>query len=159
MNSFSGRLGTVPGFNDFDSVAFSIPSGTFLTDISYSILSTLLPDTLEAGSSFFLVAGNMPPEPSGGRIDVVARVSGALTEGNAFAAQLPLTAGAYGLSHSGMSFSSLTGEGGFFQDYTWTFKVDPAPVPEPTAAILLATGAVALSRRAWLRRHQTGRER
>ena len=153
MNTFSGRLGAATGFGDFDSIAFSIPAGAFVTGISYSILTTLLPDT---GSSFFLVEGNMPPDPSLGQISVVAMASGTLTEGNAFGAVLPLPAGAYGLSHSGMSFG--TGEvregGGFFQDYKWTFTVEsaPSPVPEPTTAILLATGAVVVGRKAWVRR-------
>lgn len=148
-NRFSGRLGAGSGFADFDSIAFSVPTGAILTGISYSILSTLLSETLAAGSSFFLVAGNVPPEPSLGRFDVSGRAPGGLAEGTVFSGVLPLPPGVYGLSHSGMSFSSFTGGGGFFQDYTWTFTVqsDLAPVPEPTSVLLLATGALAISRR------------
>jgi PEP-CTERM motif len=156
MNTFSGRLGAGPGFGDFDSIAFSVPTGAVLTGISYSIVSTLFPETLSAGSSFFLVAGNVPPDPSLGRLDVSANFPGGLAESTAFSGVLPLSPGVYGLSHSGMGFSTSnpTGRSGFFQDYTWKFTMqsDQAPVPEPTTALLLATGALAISRRVWLRR-------
>lgn len=37
-NTFTGRLGVGPGFSDYDSFAFSVPSGTTVTSISYSML-------------------------------------------------------------------------------------------------------------------------
>jgi hypothetical protein len=157
-NIFSGQLGAGSGFGDFDSFAFSVPAGGFLNAISYTILTTLVPRTIEGGSSFYLVPGNAPPYPALGLISVVARFPGELAQKSVFLPALPLSAGTYGISHSGMSFGtgSWTGEGGFTQRYTWSLRVDDAaaaPVPEPASAALVLVGLAALH----VRRRAAGR--
>ena len=148
-NTFSGQLGAGIGFADFDSFAFSVPTGGFLNAISYTISTTFLPPTIDADSSFYLVPDNAPPYPALGLTSVVASFSGALAQKSVFVDALPLSAGTYGISHSGMSFGtgSSTGEGGFTQRYTWSLRVDDsaaAPVPEPASAALVLVGLAAL---------------
>jgi hypothetical protein len=142
-NTISGsqHLFSVPGGldSDFDDVAFTVPSGAALTNITY--VTTPTSDT-PGKLIYWLTSGNgfLGPQLGNQLIDVP-------TLSPIFSTAMPLGPGTYSLFNFGLGVN----QGLSWADtYTWTLDVEPqgqATVPDTTstaALLLLSTGLLGL---------------
>jgi PEP-CTERM motif len=153
-NTVSGTLSVSAGLDnfDFDSFAFSVPSGAQLTNIGFTFSTTVVGNLMAAAPQFALDNGNAAavlPFLASQAIDFLGS-----SPVSPFGGALPLGPGTYGLSQ--LTSQRLGFDSGWTTNYTWTFTVQSSPVstaPEPTSLALLATGlggmVVFLRRRMW----------
>ena len=145
-NVFAGS-GTGPGSAaTFDTAPVILPAGLSITSISVSVMATQGAVSSLGVAVYFYDAG-------------VTAVTWAFhetvlpptTDASVFSSDLPLSftslppvsaSGRYGIA-----FSGVVGSSNSTYDYTWKLVVEPSPVPEPVAAILLVTGLAVLAGR------------
>jgi hypothetical protein len=129
-NTVTGRIGTQTGFPfDFDSFAFSVPSGAQLISGSVAMTATPGNQAVDIANQWYLFTGSSNYE------------GGSLTEffyvyapGSYTFTSTPLLANVYNLSAEGASYS---GSPPAFADYTFTFVVTSlAAVPEPATFVV-----------------------
>jgi hypothetical protein len=140
LNTVSGSqyLPGVPVSGDFDNVAFTVPSGTFVTNITYAT-------TLTSGGPgqviYELTNGNGPIGPPLGYQPIAVGTSSPM-----FSTAMPLGAGTYSLFNGGMSGPLVVG---WTDTYIWTLDVEPqAAVPDTVSTaslLLLGTGLLGLA--------------
>ena len=140
-NTVSGTLSVSAGQDnfDFDSFAFSIPSGTQLTNVGFAFSTTVVGNLQAAAPQFALDNGNAAaalPYLASQAIDFLGS-----SPVSPFGGALPLGPATYGLTQ--LSSQRLGLDAGWTTNYTWTFTVQSSPVntaPEPASLALLATG-------------------
>ncbi len=131
-NTISGTFtfSRSPSVADYDSFAFTVPTGSQLKSVSFEFLTTPSSDLTPAWTVFQLG----PVAVSNVNLLGASPVS-------AFDTVLPLNPGTFGILHTYFTH----GVKPYFVDYTWTFDVQPtstAPVPEPATMLLLGSGLV-----------------
>jgi hypothetical protein len=160
LNTVSGSLAFLPNREfDVDSFAFSTPTGTEITAITYSAATRFRPGVVSSQSAFSLLRGNGGVD--GTYLDDFQALSCAPscspTVMAAFLAAPPLGPGIYSLENFGLAFTYLGGTPGegFSQNYTWSFRVSEttAPIPEPASLSLLTLTLAWLAVRHRMRTH------
>ena len=139
VNPVSGsQLYFVAARLDLDSFAFSIPSGGRLTQIGYAFTESHVAGTSLAQTIYRLGIGNAEfPFIGTVSIDILGASPLAL-----FAPNLPIGPGIYGMANLAAQTSV---DSGWSSDYTWTFTVEPATVPEPATLLLCTSSLVGLT--------------
>jgi len=149
INSVFGRQGLTNPITpvtvfDLDFFLFSLPAGTQLTQVTYTVLATS--GTLSGGPSYILDDDGALPFL--GTASINRLVS---TPQNLFAGALPLSAGTYGLVQDN---ATPTSTDFWVVDYRWDYTVSTTSVPEPQSLTLLTIGLGAIVGRCWIaRRH------
>lgn len=139
-NTVKGRVGTATGFPfDFDSFAFTVPSGTQL--VSLSVAMQPGPENTVVGfdNQWYLFTGS--PNYEGGSLTEFMDVP---APGSYTFISTPLSANVYNLSAEGASYG---GNPPAFGDYTFSLVVTSlAAVPEPTTFLIwgLAIAGIAI---------------
>jgi len=131
---FNGLSGPPPGLTtvDDDSFSFTVPAGDIVTSINYVFTPTSVSGLGTVISSFGLDA-------SGDVGGVFFGLGASTSPLSFFGAEIPLAAG----THTVQNFFIFAGplETATW-DYTWTFAVGPAPVPEPSTLVLVGTALI-----------------
>lgn len=141
---FTFNFGDTHFDTDFDSFAFSIPTGSKLETVSLVAATTAI-NVSKAEAELRLCVGIIncdlgPTLLSEATVSFLAMFPLLADFGGA----IPLGAGTYSMFTSGLGIAPISAQlpEGWFADYTWKFTV--ASVSEPSPLALLAIGFVLL---------------
>lgn len=145
-NTVSGRLGA--GFgppSDFDSFSVSLQAGMILTAIEVAFVTTKIGEAVPG--AFFQISDDLAP--SGWFLSPIPLFgfahSSQTSPVTVVSDNLPRV-GADVLTVQSAVYSCDCMEGnGWFADYTWTFTVEAAAIPEPSTLAVLAASLIGLA--------------
>ena len=142
---FTVNFGDTHFDTDFDSFAFSLPTGSKLVAVSL-VSTTAATNVSKAESELRLCVGiqncDLGPTLLGEETVSFLAMAPLLVD---FGGAIPHAAGTYSMFTSGLGIAPISTElpEGWFSDYTWRFTV--ASVPEPSTSVLLSFGLAGLA--------------